>query len=86
MTISPVGHEANQFPDAPDILRACRRVEVEIGVQALPEIVTVEQHGVAAAGSLRSRSLAIVDLPAPGKPVSHTTKGLQGLERRAGPA
>ena len=32
-----------------------------------------------AAASLRSRRLAIVDSPAPGKPVSHTTKGLLGL-------
>ena len=71
-----VDHQLRHFGDAADVLDAVGLGEAEVLVEPVADVVAVEQVGVAAARVQRfSTRLAIVDLPAPERPVNHSTRG-----------
>ena len=77
-TIEPaLHHQLGDLADAADVLDAVGLGKAEIAVKAVADIVAVEQHGVVAASrcSRCSTMLAMVDLPAPERPVNHTIAG-----------
>jgi hypothetical protein len=64
------------FGHAADVLHAIGVGEPQVLVQAVAHVVAVEQVGVPAQRVQRfSTRLAIVDLPAPDRPVNHSTQG-----------
>ena len=72
-----VGHQLGHLADAPDVLDAVGFGKAEVAVEAVPHIVAVEHDGMrrrARAGAASTR-LAMVDLPAPDRPVNHRTAG-----------
>ena len=77
ITISPAStNSLRHLGDAADVLHAVGVGEAEVPVEAVADIVAVEQVGVAArARAAASRRLAMVDLPAPDRPVNQSTQG-----------
>ena len=76
-TISPASTiSLRDLRDAADVLDPVGVGEAEIAVEPVADVVAVEQVGVAArACSLLSTRFAIVDLPAPDRPVNHRMHG-----------
>ena len=77
-TISPASTMSfADFGDAADVLHAVGIGEAQILVEPVADIVAVEQIGVMAHahGGVFSTRLAIVDLPAPDRPVNHSMQG-----------
>ena len=85
-TIRPgVGHQPRDLADAADVLDPVGLGEAEVAVEAVADIVAVEQEGVPPArASFFSTRLAMVDLPAPDRPVNHSTAGFWPLMRGVG--
>ena len=71
-----IDHQLGDLADAPDVLDAVGLGEAEIAVEAVAHVVAVE-HVVCTprACSRSSTRLAIVDLPAPDRPVNHRIAG-----------
>ena len=81
---SGIDHQPGHFGDAPDVLDPVGIGEAEVAVEAVADVVAVEQIGVAAGAVSRfSTQSAIVDLPEPDRPVNHSTPGRLALDRRA---
>ena len=82
-----IDEQLRHLADAADVLDAVGIGEAEVAVEAVADIVAVEQHGVArrARCSCCSTRLAIVDLPEPDRPVNHRIAGFWPLQRARAP-
>ena len=80
-----VDHQLGHLGDAADVLHPVGVGEAEVAVEAVADVVAVEQVGVAAHArcSFFSTRLAMVDLPAPERPVNHSTQASGPSARRA---
>ena len=76
-----IDEQLGRLADAADVLHPVGIGEAEIAVEAVADIVAVEQIGVAAfaRSGVFSTRLAMVDLPEPDRPVNHSTAGLLAL-------
>ena len=72
-----IGHQLRDFGDAADVLDAVGGGEAEILVEAMTHVVAVEQRRYArlARAACCSTILAMVDLPAPDRPVNQRIAG-----------
>ena len=73
-TVAGISHQLRDFADPPNIFDAVIRREPEIGIQAMADVVAIENVGVhSRTKSSRSSACAMVDFPEPERPVSQTT-------------
>ena len=76
-----IHEQLGRLAHAADVLHPVGIGEAQIAVEAVADIVAVEQIGVAAFArtALFSTRLAMVDLPEPDRPVNHSTAGFWPL-------
>jgi hypothetical protein len=72
------GSQAAHLGCSADVFGPIRGRKTEIGVQSVPQIISIEHEGVQAPREKLSRSTTRerVDFPDPGRPVSHTIQPL----------